>query len=106
MRDGRVRRAWIGIAGGARPLPPRIAASLGRDRAIEVVEVIDGSPAARAGLRAEDLIVGVDGLPVRGVDDLQRLMTEERIDTRCALEVVREGAARTVELVPRELDLA
>ena len=46
MRDGRVRRAWIGIAGGARPLPPRVAATLGRDRAIEVVEVVDGCPAA------------------------------------------------------------
>jgi S1-C subfamily serine protease len=106
MRDGRVRRAWIGIAGGARPLPPRVAASVGRDSAIEVVEVIDGSPAARAGLRAEDLIVGVDGLPVRGVDDLQRLMTGERIGVECALEVVREGTARTVALVPRELDVA
>jgi len=106
MRDGRVRRAWIGIAGGARPLPPRVSAALGRDRAIEVVEVIDGSPASRAGLRAEDLIVGVDGLPVRGVDDLQRLMTEERIGARCSLDVVREGVARTVELVPRELDAA
>ena len=103
MRDGRVRRAWIGIAGGARPLPPRAAASLGRDRAIEVVEVIEGSPAARAGLRAEDLIVGVDGQSVRGVDDLQRLMTEERIGVSCALEVVRDGVARTVALVPREL---
>jgi serine protease Do len=106
MRDGRVRRAWIGIAGGARPLPPRVAATLGRDRAIEVVEVIDGSPAARAGLRAEDLIVGVDDLPVRGVDDLQRLMTEERIGVACAVEVVREGSSRTVQLVPRELDTA
>jgi S1-C subfamily serine protease len=106
MRDGRVRRAWIGIAGGARPLPPRVAASLGRDRAIEVVEVIDGSPADRAGLRAEDLIVGVDGEPVRGVDDLQRLMTGERIGVACALDVVREGSARTVSLVPRELDVA
>ena len=106
MRDGRVRRAWIGIAGGGRPLPPRVAATLGRDRAIEVVEVIENSPAARAGLRAEDLIVGVDGLPVRGVDDLQRLMTEERIGVSCALEVVRDGAARTVALVPRELDMA
>ena len=106
MRDGRVRRAWIGIAGGARPLPPRVAAAIGRDRAIEVVEVIDGSPADHAGLRAEDLIVGVDGLPVGGVDDLQRLMTEERIGARCALEVVRAGATRTVELVPRELDVA
>ena len=48
MRDGRVRRAWIGIAGGARPLPPRVAATLGRDRAIEVVEVIDGLAGRRA----------------------------------------------------------
>jgi serine protease Do len=104
MRDGRVRRAWIGIAGGARPLPPRAAASLGRDRAIEVVEVIEGSPAARAGLRAEDLIVGVDGQPVRGVDDLQRLMTKDRIGVSCALEVVRDGVSRTVALVPRELE--
>jgi serine protease Do len=106
MRDGRVRRAWIGIAGGARPLPPRVAASVGRDSAIEVVEVIEGSPAAGAGLRAEDLIVGVDGLPVRGVDDLQRLMTGERIGVECELEVVRDGLARTVSLVPRELDAA
>jgi S1-C subfamily serine protease len=106
MRDGRVRRAWIGIAGGARPLPPRVAASLGRDRAIEVVEVVGGSPADAAGLRAEDLIVGVDGLPVRGVDDLQRLMTEERIGAAVAVDVVRSGAALTVALVPRELDMA
>jgi S1-C subfamily serine protease len=106
MRDGRVRRAWIGIAGGARPLPPRVAATLGRDRAIEVVEVIDGSPAAVAGLRAEDLIVGVDGLPVRGVDDLQRLMTEDRIGAAVAVDVVRAGGSLTVALVPRELDAA
>jgi S1-C subfamily serine protease len=106
MREGRVRRAWIGIAGGARPLPPRVAATLGRDRAIEVVEVIEGSPAARAGLRAEDLIVGVDGAAIRGVDDLQRLMTEERIGVRCDLEVVREGESRSVALTPRELETA
>jgi serine protease Do len=106
MRDGRVRRAWIGIAGGARPLPPRVAASVGRDRAIEVVEVVDDSPAARAGLRAEDLVVAVDGVAVRGVDDLLRLMTEERIGVPVSVEVVRDGEARTVSLVPRELDVA
>jgi S1-C subfamily serine protease len=103
MRDGRVRRAWIGIAGGARPLPPRVAASVGRDRGVEVVEVVPGSPAARAGVRAEDLIVAVAGDPVRGVDDLQRLMTAERIGTPVALAIVRGSSALELELVPREL---
>ena len=103
MRDGRVRRAWIGIAGGARPLPPRTAAVIGRDRAVEVVEVIDGSPAASAGLRPEDLIVAVDGLPVRGVDDLQRLLNEERIGVPVTLELFRDGERREARLRPVEL---
>jgi S1-C subfamily serine protease len=103
MRDGRVRRAWIGIAGGARPLPPRVAALVGRDRAVEVVEVIAGSPAARAGLRAEDLIVAVDGVPVRGVDDLQRVLDADRIDARVELALVRDGVSRAVAVRPVEL---
>jgi S1-C subfamily serine protease len=103
MRDGRVRRAWLGVAVGARPLPPRMAAELGRDQAVEVVEVVPGSPAARAGLHPEDLIVGVDGIPVRGVDDLHRLMGEERIDRSAELDVVREGARRPLYITPREL---
>jgi serine protease Do len=103
MRDGRVRRAWIGIAGGARPLPPRVAATLGRERAVEIVEVIEGSPAAAAGLRAEDLVVAVDGLPVRGIDDLLRLLTADRIGRRCEVEIVRDGVARHVGLTPHEL---
>jgi serine protease Do len=103
MRDGRVRRAWIGIAGGARPVPPMVAASLGRDRAVEVVEVIENSPAARAGLRAEDLIVAVDGEPVRGVDDLQRLMDAGRIGADVTLGLVRAGSARDVSVRPVEL---
>jgi serine protease Do len=103
MRDGRVRRAWIGIAAGARPLPPRARALAGRERAVEVVEVMPDSPASRAGLRAEDLILAVDGEPVAGVDDLHRLMGAERIDARVTLTVVREGSARELLLTPREL---
>ena len=103
MRDGRVRRAWIGIAGGARPVPPRTAAVLGRDRAVEVVEVVGGSPAADAGLRAEDLIVAVDGVPVRGVDDLQRLMDADRIGVSVVLELFRDGEARSASVRPVEL---
>jgi S1-C subfamily serine protease len=103
MRDGRVRRAWIGIAGGARPLPPVVAASLERDRAVEVVEVVGDSPASRAGLRPEDLIVAIDGAPVRGVDDLQRLMDASRIGADVALTVVRSGVSREVAIRPIEL---
>jgi serine protease Do len=105
MRDGRVRRAWIGIAGGARPLPPRVAAALGRERAVEVVEVISGSPAAAAGLRAEDLMVAIDGEPVHGVNDLQRLMTGERIGVPVELTLVRAGVERPARLKPEELRL-
>jgi serine protease Do len=103
MSDGRVRRAWIGIAGGARPVPPRTAAELGRDRAVEVVEVVGGSPADSAGLRAEDLIVAVDGVPVRGVDDLQRLMNSDRIGVPVTLDLWRDGARREAVVRPVEL---
>src|SRR3954453_14988490 len=79
MRDGRVRRAYLGIAGGSRPLPPRVSSRLGRDRAIEVVEVVSGSAAQRAGLRREGLLLGLDGEPLHEVGALQRLMTHKRI---------------------------
>jgi S1-C subfamily serine protease len=104
MNEGRVRRAYIGIVGGSRPLPPRIATRLGREKGIEVVEVVDGSPAGRAGLRPEDLIVAVDGEPMGDVGDLQRLMVAERIGQGVEVEVVREGAFLKLDLIPRELE--
>src|SRR3954454_3703910 len=90
MTEGRFRRAYLGIAGGTRPLPPRLARSLGRDAGVEVVQVVEGTPAAAAGLRPEDLIVELDGSPVTGVDDLQRLMVVERIGTKVPIRVLRE----------------
>lgn len=105
MTEGRVRRAWLGVAGGPRPLPPRVAARLSRRGCVEVVEVVEGSPAARAGLRAEDLIVELDGAPVTGVDDLQRLMVAEVIGRPVDVTVVRDGHELAVELVPVELDV-
>jgi S1-C subfamily serine protease len=103
MRDGRVRRAWLGVAVGPRPLPPRVAGRLGRDRGIEVIEVVEGGPAARAGLHAEDLVVELDGAPLGRADDLQRLMTAERIGRPVTLTVVREGDLRRLTVVPDEL---
>ena len=103
MRDGRFRRAYLGIAGGTRPLPPRLAASLGRKVGIEVVQVVEGSPAARAGVRGEDLIVAVDDVPVEDAGDLQRLMVEGLIGTRVEITVFRGGEVVTLGAVPAEL---
>ena len=104
MKEGRVRRAYIGIVGGSRPLPPKISSRLGRDKGIEVVEVVGGSPAARAGLRAEDLIVAVDGEPMGDVGDLQRLMVAERIGQGIQVDVFRDGGFLKLDLIPRELE--
>jgi len=104
MKEGRVRRAYIGIVGGSRPLPPKISSRLEQDKGIEIVEVVSGSPAARAGLRPEDLIVAVDGEPMGDVGDLQRLMVAERIGQGIEVDVVRDGAFLKVDLIPRELE--
>jgi S1-C subfamily serine protease len=103
MREGRVRRAYIGIAGGPRPLPPHARVKLGRAAGIEVVEVADGSPAQRAGLRAEDLLVDLGGQAVERVDDIQRLLTEDAIGMPVAAKVLRGDRTLELELRPVEL---
>ena len=105
VRDGRVRRAYIGVAAGPRPLPPRIAARLGRRAGVEVVDVVAGGPADRAGVRVEDLIVAVDGRPVEDVNELQRLLAGDLIGSEVALSVVRDGEPLRLPLVPAELEL-
>ena len=103
MTEGRFRRAHLGIAGGARPLPPRLARKLGRASGVEVVQVVEGSPAAAAGLRPEDLIVELDGSAVADVGDIQRLMVVERIGAPVPVRVLREGRELELSLVPAEL---
>jgi S1-C subfamily serine protease len=103
MSEGRVRRAYLGIAGGPRPLPPRVRARFEMESCVEVVEVVADSPADRAGLRAEDLIVAVDGTPTASVYDLQRLMVAELIGVEVPVTVVRDGRERELRLVPEEL---
>src|SRR5213082_3292912 len=103
MTEGRFRRAYLGIAGGTRPLPPRVASRLQRSSGVEVVEVVDGSPAARAGLRPEDLIVELNGVAVQTVDDIQRLMVGELIGAQVHARVLRECSERELDLVPVEL---
>jgi S1-C subfamily serine protease len=104
MGEGRVRRAFIGIVGGARPLPPRFAPQ-GGGSAVEVVEVVEGSPADRAGLRPEDLIVEVDGRSMSDVGELQRLMVAESIGRPLPTHLIRGERTLTVDIVPVELDV-
>ena len=103
ISEGRVRRAYIGLAGGPRPLPPQARGRFEADSCIEVVEVVERSPAERAGLRPEDLVVEVDGVPTPGVEDLQRLMVADLIGTSVSLRLLRQGREVEVELVPAEL---
>ena len=105
MSEGRFRRAYLGIAGGTRPLPPRLAKQIAREAGVEVVQVAEDSPAAAAGLRAEDLIVAVDGRPVERVDDVQQLMVGDMIGATVSLTVLRDGNVLDIRLVPGELEL-
>src|SRR6059036_4151972 len=91
MTEGRFRRAYLGLAGGTRPLPPRLARKLGRQAGVEVVQVVEGTPAAAAGLRPEDLIVELDGHAVTDVNDIQRLMVVEKIGAGVPVRILREG---------------
>ena len=103
MRDGRVRRAWIGIAAGPRPLPPHARVRVGRAAGVEVVDVSQGSPAQRAGLRPEDLIVELGDQPIERVDDVQRLMSHDAIGRPMAIRILRGDRWLDLEVSPIEL---
>jgi len=104
MTEGRFRRAYLGIAGGPRPLPPRLARTLRRTSGVEIVQVVEGGPADLAGLRPEDLIVELDGMAIEGMDDLQRVVVNELIGRSVRAGIVREGREIEIELVPAELE--
>jgi S1-C subfamily serine protease len=103
MRDGRVRRAYLGVAAAPAPLPAPLAARLGRDRGVRIAHVDPGSPAEQAGLRAGDLVVTVAGEPVADAQALQRRMFTDAIDVPLAITTWRNGAMVDVIAQPTEL---
>ncbi len=103
MSEGRFRRAYLGIAGGYRPLSPRLAASVGRSAGVGVAEVMAGSPAERAGLVPKDVILDLDGAPLQTAGDLQRLMIGDAIGRRVQLRVLRDEAVIDLRATPTEL---
>jgi S1-C subfamily serine protease len=103
IAHGRVHRAELGLTGGSRALPPRMADRLGRRRGVEVTGVVDGGPAARAGVRPEDIVVALGGLPVEAISDMQRLLTGEVAGHTLDAEVIRGGELLKLPVVPRAL---
>ena len=103
LSQGRVRRAYLGLVSTPAPVPSGLAERHGHPRALRVVEVVAGSPAALAGLRPGDLLLAVAGTPMRGAQDLQRLMFADAIGRSIELTVLRNGAMVDVVAVPSEL---
>jgi S1-C subfamily serine protease len=103
MRDGRVRRAYLGIVGGQRRLAPRQVEAAGQATGVGVAEVIEGSPAAQAGLRPTDVILAVGGAPLDGAGGLQALMVEAAIGHPLPLWVLRGDALVELTAWPVEL---
>ncbi len=102
---GRVRRAWLGVAGSQRPLPPDLVQRTGGQRTgLLVAQLVSGSPAAASGLHVGDLIVAAAGKPVASATELQRFMVEDAIGQPVEITVMRNGALVDVIAVPRELD--
>jgi S1-C subfamily serine protease len=106
MREGRVRRAYLGLANAPRPLPPRARVGRDQERGVEVVEVVPDSPADLAGIREGDIVLEVDGTPVEDATDLQRMMVAELIGRPVPALIWRSGDFVRLELTPQELQLA
>jgi S1-C subfamily serine protease len=104
MKEGRVRRSFIGISGQTIQVPRRVVVHFGlpKDTAVRIASVESNSPAARAGLQEGDVVIGFGSQPVAGVDDLYRALTWERITAVVPLTVIRRGEKLAIDVIPVE----
>jgi S1-C subfamily serine protease len=103
LRDGRIRRAAIGVAGQNVVLPRRLALICGQESGVLVAKITPLGPASRSALREGDVVVALDTQPVAGIADLHRLLGADRVGVRVPLTVIRRGTQEIIHLVPEEL---
>jgi S1-C subfamily serine protease len=106
LREGRVRRGYLGVVGMPVRVPPALAgrtATLDQEVALRIVDVVAGSPAARAGLVPGDLVLAAAGTPIDSTQALQRLLFGESIGEPFPMTVARHGALVEVTAVPADL---
>jgi len=104
LRDGRIRRSYIGLGGQTVPIPRAVAREnqLAVTSGVFIVSVEPNSPAANAGLKDGDVVLAFAGTPVTGVDDLHRLLTEEKIGVATAVTILRSARRRQVTVLPTD----
>jgi S1-C subfamily serine protease len=104
IRDGRVRRAYLGISAAPTPIGRRLSSELGlgASNGIRVLEVVTGSPADRAGLKAGDILLSLDGISIDSLSQLQRALTAERIGHHVDVTLVRRGQRLSSRILPEE----
>jgi S1-C subfamily serine protease len=105
VRDGKIRRSYIGVSGQNASLPRKAVVALGMERetGVLVVSVEEGSPAQASGLAGGDYILAMDGRSIASVDDLHRILTEDRIRTPSVLTILRRTGKVDITIVPEEL---
>ncbi|MCU1508302.1 MAG: peptidase [Glaciihabitans sp.] len=103
MTDGRIRRAWLGLAAVQVTLAPALSARIGAKKGLQVASVSEGSPAAKAGLHGGDVVVEIGGVPVVTTTAIQKLMVADAIDRPIEITVWRNGALVDVIALPEEL---
>jgi S1-C subfamily serine protease len=101
IRDGKIERGYLGIAGASSPLPRRLARfhRIAADTCVVAVSVEEGSPAHKAGLKRNDLIVACGAVPIRGIDDLQRTLADEPVGASIAVTVLRGADKLTLQVI-------
>jgi S1-C subfamily serine protease len=104
LREGRVRRSVIGLGAQDVPILRRVVRFYGLDveSGVMVASLVEGGPAERAGVREGDIIIGFDGQPVSGTDDLHKLLSESKIGLRVPMAVIRGADRLVLDVTPQE----